>query len=281
MGTIPLPNAVRVLIMLLQLLAAWLSGGDTPTPGDATPSAVCGRSAPALGDDWTRLVLQARPPTGVTITEDTLCTAGGIMAARLAGAGLDAAVFVDAGGRVAVLVPDAGTEAAARLTTGVGLLEIIDPLGQPLLVGTLVETSLGGPETVLPPSAYAGEAVAEPVYATILSGADVRDAYVTYDQFDSAVVGFELTEDAAVRFYEFTSANVGRPMAILIDKRVVSSPTIQDAISDIGTIAGLREDEVDALVVQLNTETLPVPFEVVARDGTPVAPDGTPVSGGA
>jgi preprotein translocase subunit SecD len=93
--------------------------------------------------------------------------------------------------------------------------------------------------------------------------ADLKDAYVVYDQFNRPVVGFELRGDAADRFYDFTSANIQQPMSILIDKQVISSPVIQDAISDTGTITGPNAAEVNDLVIQLKAGALSVPLTVV------------------
>ncbi len=64
----------------------------------------------------------------------------------------------------------------------------------------------------------------------------------------------------------------------MLDKRVLSTPVIQGAILDQGVIGGIQTPaEVRALVVQLETEPLPVPLAVVSIDGVPIG--ATPVSG--
>ena len=40
-----------------------------------------------------------------------------------------------------------------------------------------------------------------------------------------------LTQDAAKRFERFTEANIGNRLAIVLDKQVLSAPTIQSARS--------------------------------------------------
>ncbi len=102
-----------------------------------------------------------------------------------------------------------------------------------------------------------------PIYETIISGADLKDAYRTTGALGQVVVGFELEGGAADRFYDFTSQNIGRPMSIVIDKTVISSPVINGAISDQGSIEGIPAAEVDNLVVQLKAGALAVPLEVV------------------
>jgi preprotein translocase subunit SecD len=52
-------------------------------------------------------------------------------------------------------------------------------------------------------------------------------------------------------------------MSIVIDKTVISSPTINGAISDRGQIEGIAAKDVDNLVVQLKAGALAVPLDVV------------------
>jgi preprotein translocase subunit SecD len=47
-----------------------------------------------------------------------------------------------------------------------------------------------------------------------------------------------LTREGAVRFGRVTSQNIGKPLAIILDNRVVSAPTIQSQITDRGQITG-------------------------------------------
>ena len=102
-----------------------------------------------------------------------------------------------------------------------------------------------------------------PIYTTIISGDDLKDAYRATGPLGEQVVAFELSGDAAGRFFDFTSQNIGRPMSILIDKTVISSPVINGAISDRGQIEGIPASDVDNLVVQLKAGSLAVPLEVV------------------
>ena len=103
-----------------------------------------------------------------------------------------------------------------------------------------------------------------PVYETIISGADLKNAYVTTGNTGmNQVVGFELQGDAASKFFQYTSSHLGQPMSIVIDKQVISSPTINGAISTQGIIEGVPPTEVDDLVIQLKAGALAVPLEVI------------------
>jgi preprotein translocase subunit SecD len=104
------------------------------------------------------------------------------------------------------------------------------------------------------------------VYTTIIDGSDLDDAFITQNQVGARVVGFRLKGDAADRFYQFTSDNIGRPMSILVDKTVISSPSINGPISGEGIIEGMGAQEVQDLVVQLKAGALNVPLEVVSNN---------------
>jgi len=77
------------------------------------------------------------------------------------------------------------------------------------------------------------------------------------------VVAFELQGDAASRFFQYTSSHLGQPMSIVIDKRVISSPTINGAISTQGIIEGVPPTEVEGLAIQLKAGSLAVPLDVI------------------
>jgi preprotein translocase subunit SecD len=102
------------------------------------------------------------------------------------------------------------------------------------------------------------------VYETIISGADLKNAYVTTGNTGmNQVVGFELQGDASSKFFQYTSSHLGQPMSIVIDKHVISSPTINGAISTQGIIEGVPPTEVDDLVIQLKAGALAVPLDVI------------------
>ncbi len=267
--------AIFRLVALLLLAVVALPSGVVAAPGDASPVASCSDSpaTPSLvGDERIELVVQVRPRDEITPIAKTVNSAWAVISGRLACFAPEATVVVRRPDRIIVSVSaERDIADLTTLITRADLLEIIDPRGRTLSVGTVVTTSLGGPEDVLAPSDYAGEEIDDSGYETIVSGADLEDAYVTNDQFDNPVVAFDLTEDGAARLYEFTSASDGQPMAIVINKRVISAPVIEGTISDAGVISGLDADEVDDLVGQLNLAISLAQLELVSVDGTPVA----------
>ena len=72
---------------------------------------------------------------------------------------------------------------------------------------------------------------------------------------------FTLKQDAAGRFGNFTQTNIGRPMAIVLDNRVMSVATIQGRITDSGQITGINRDEMIDTVITLKSGALPATME--------------------
>jgi preprotein translocase subunit SecD len=94
-----------------------------------------------------------------------------------------------------------------------------------------------------------------------VAGNDLRNAQQSLDEFNRPAVAFTLKQDAAVRFGNFTQANIGRPMAIVLDERVFSVATIQGRITDSGQITGITREEMLDQVITLKSGALPASME--------------------
>jgi preprotein translocase subunit SecD len=96
----------------------------------------------------------------------------------------------------------------------------------------------------------------------VVTGRDLRDASPQQDQNGRWETRFVLTQDAATRFERFTGANIGKPLAIVLDKNVLSAPTIQGKISDNGVITGIgTHDDAADLALNLRAGSLPAGVE--------------------
>ena len=96
----------------------------------------------------------------------------------------------------------------------------------------------------------------------VVTGRDLRDASPQQDQNGRWETRFVLTQDAAKRFERFTAANIGKPLAIVLDKNVLSAPTIRDKISDNGVITGIgTHDDAADLALNLRAGSLPAGVE--------------------
>ena len=92
----------------------------------------------------------------------------------------------------------------------------------------------------------------------VITGRDLKTARPTNGQFGEPEVNFILTSEGGKKFGDVTAASVGRNLAIVLDGRVISAPTIQSRITDQGVITGsFTIQEVQDLVTVLRSGALP------------------------
>src|SRR5580704_2204634 len=100
----------------------------------------------------------------------------------------------------------------------------------------------------------------------LVSGADLTDAQPSFDQqTGQPVVTFRFNSSGARKFADVTSANVGKPFAIVLDNKVISAPVIQTPITGgSGQITGnFTVQSANELAVLLRAGALPAPLTVV------------------
>ncbi len=98
----------------------------------------------------------------------------------------------------------------------------------------------------------------------VISGSDLKTAYTSQDEFGRPAVGFELKSEAAQKFGEFTSKNIGKQLAIVLEGKVVSAPVIRSRITDRGQITGdFTPEEVRDLALILRTGSLPTSIKIL------------------
>jgi preprotein translocase subunit SecD len=93
--------------------------------------------------------------------------------------------------------------------------------------------------------------------AAAVSGHDLTNARPSVDQNNLPAVSFTLNSEGARKFGAVTESNIGRRLAIIMDSRVTSAPTIQSRITDNGQITGVTRDEVNDLSLILKSGALP------------------------
>ncbi len=101
-----------------------------------------------------------------------------------------------------------------------------------------------------------------PVYHTLMTGSALQTATVETQQGGKIVVAFTLTAEGKEIFAQYTTANVGKYLTIVLDKKVLSSPVIQSAITGgSGVIEGkFSLEEANSLAINLRYGALPVPL---------------------
>jgi preprotein translocase subunit SecD len=146
-------------------------------------------------------------------------------------------------------------------------LEIHPVIGGPYPDEQAALASVGGTvppdqEIVHGSGALASGSDADSVYVLqrvpIVAGSDFRSADPGTSENGLRDVRFTLTNEAGDRFYEYTSANVGHAMAVVLGGRVREVANIRNAIRDTGEIEGsFSQDEVEILSKMLRTGALP------------------------
>jgi preprotein translocase subunit SecD len=94
-----------------------------------------------------------------------------------------------------------------------------------------------------------------------ITGRDLKSAYPSRDSNGRPAIGFSLTIDGSARFARVTEENIGKRLAIVLDNRIQSAPSINSRIADSGIIeggsAGFQPQEAQDLVLILRSGALP------------------------
>lgn len=220
-------------------------------------------------------LLEADLPPETPIDAEAMSAATDIVENRVNGLGVTEAVVQQAGdNRIVVELPgETDPEAALATLQQTGLLEFVDmsgfdPTQAVALEGSLVKTDFGvvPSESMTSTQEITSTAAISPTFHTIMTGADLKTVGVQTDpQTGEYQIAFQLSNDGAKIFSEFTANHVGEILAIVLDKQVISTPVINSHIPDgSGYITGnFTIETANALAIQLRYGSLPIPLKVV------------------
>jgi preprotein translocase subunit SecD len=98
----------------------------------------------------------------------------------------------------------------------------------------------------------------------IITGEYLTDARPTSDPVDGNLVQFTLNREGGRRFQNETGRHIRDNMAVVLDKRVITAPTIQSAIGTNGqiTLGGGTLQDAQDLAIVLRAGALPVPLRL-------------------
>jgi preprotein translocase subunit SecD len=223
-----------------------------------------------------RVLLEADLPAETEITTEQLQAARDIIENRVNALGVTEPVVQVAGARrILVELPGIGdTEQALESIRTTALLEFVDfsavlPSEAANMTGLTIETDYGSQAATGPtptPEAGAAAATAEPPrFHTVLTGADLDRAVAAQGQFGGYVVDIQFSEAGSSAFAAYTAQHVGDILAIVLDKQIISAPSISEAITEgQAQITGnFTLEEANRLAVQLRYGSLPIPLKVV------------------
>lgn len=217
-----------------------------------------------------QVLLEADLPPEQEISRDQIDTARQIIDQRVNALGVaEPLVQVEGTRRILVELPGIDNpEDAISLIQETALLEFIDTGTTPLREGTCVRTTLndGQPSSCeINPDGTSATSLdnLQPIYETVITGADLREANSASDNFGGYLVQFLLKSEAGDTFGDYTRGHIGQFLTIVLDKQVISSPRINAVIEDAGSITG-NFDLVEAqrLALQLRFGSLPIPLRI-------------------
>lgn len=208
-------------------------------------------------------LLEADVPAETTVSAEELQNATNILQNRANALGVSEITMVTAGDRriVAEFPGLTNPEEMVAALKQTALLEFVDMGNTPVPDGTTILTDFG-----LETPGQTTNENGETIYHTVMTGAGLDSAVVQRDPSSGQIaIAFTLDSDAADVFSEYTSSHVGQYLAIVLDKRVISAPRINQAITDgQGQISGgFTQESAQTLAVQLRSGALPIPIKVV------------------
>ncbi len=212
-----------------------------------------------------QILLEADVPEGTTISPQSMETARTIISNRANGLlGVGEALVQSVGDRrIAVELPGESDPASAIAVIGeTGQLEFVD-MGD---LSVQEAADLTGSTLVTDyPDVPADVPQGTRVYHTVMTGKSLKDAGVQQSSTNEFLVVFELDSEGASLFREYTSNNVGKILAIVLDKEVISAPRVQTAITTgKGSISGnFTSETAGHLAIQLRYGALPVALKVI------------------
>lgn len=183
-----------------------------------------------------RVVLEAEELEGEKVTPDTIDKAVGILRTRVDALGVkETALYPQGEKRVVIeIAGEDDPEAAVNILKNTAQLQFMDEQGNVLLTGkNLVDAQ----------------------------------AQMKRDGSGNAEIALEFDKEGTKLFGEATTANVGKPLIIVIDNQAVSAPIVNEPIMDGNAVitGSFTAKEAQDLAVLLRSGALPVSFDVMEK----------------
>ena len=259
------PYRMLALIIVIAAIAIWM---DLPNNPGIHIAGINRDIETRLGLDLVggvQALLEADLPEGTEIDAESMRTATRIVENRVNGLGVTEAVVQQAGDRriVVELPGETDPEKALETLKQTGLLEFVEMDYSPLPDGMIIKTDFAVDGEVEPTDEQSS--AEEKIYHTVMTGETIKNVGVTTGPAGGYEVAFELTDDGARLFSEYTTANSGKFLGIVLDKEVVSAPRIDEPITEgAGVIRGdFTLEDANSLAIQLRYGSLPIPFVIV------------------
>jgi len=261
-------NVWLVVIAILTIFSLWIDFSKyikIPNPLNDSQYLVDRDVAVKLGLDLRgglQALLEADVPADATVTAEQLVATTNTLQNRANALGVSEVVMQTAGDRriVAEFPGISNPEEMVAALKQTALLEFVDMGKTPASKGVVIKTDFGLSKSPATPT-NAGEII----YHTVMTGAGLETASVSRSTAGVYGINFTLKPDATKVFGDYTTSHVKQYLAIVLDKQVLSAPTINEPITDgSGLISGqFTQAEANTLAIQLRSGALPIPIKVV------------------
>ena len=199
-----------------------------------------------------QLTFQALPESGAQINNEAIAGLIKVFENRVNASGTAEAIVQQVGkDRVLVEIPGADPQVVKRRLLKTAFLEFKEP-------AKFINPKPDGKIDPNAPDQYIW-------YPSGITGKDLKKAQAVTDGAGNWLIAFSLKGPAIEKFGKLTERLVGKPLAIFLDGRVISSPTVRSAITGgEGQIEGrFTAEEAQDLAVQLNAGALPIPVKII------------------
>ncbi len=262
------PITMLVFILVLVAVSIWINLSESiqiTNPFNST-TLYARNVAIQLGLDL-RGGLQAllEVPEGVAVTAEDLNTTKTILENRVNALGVSEVTMQVAPPR-RIVAEFPGVNNPEQIVASVkqtGLLEFVDMGDTRLPDGTTILTDQGAPGTATPADDTTTP-MEERVWPTVLTGTALQTVGVQPGTTGGYEIAFSLKPESSQIFADYTSKNVGKILAIVLDKKIISAPSINSPITEgSGVITGdYTAQSANEFAVQLRYGSLPVPIEI-------------------
>ncbi len=223
----------------------------------------------------TRIVLEGQDTEKVKVSDDSMAGAVAVIRNRIDALGVTEPI-IQRKGRDQIVVELPGVKDPDRAISIIGdtaLLEFVEaewaPADESRLTPEKVKEFYGegaylDKVKIIRNNEVVGE---RPIVLkrSVLTGGLLKGAWPGVDEYGNPVVDIEFNPEGAKLFAEVTSRSVGKPVAILLDKKIISAPNVREPIpSGKAQISGdFTIEEVQDMVIKLKAGALPIPVKPI------------------
>lgn len=225
-----------------------------------------------------QLILEAQSSDSTPVNQDSVSGVMEVIRNRVDGLGLSEPIITQKGEKQ-IIVELAGLKDPTRAMSMVGETALLEFVEAEWAYGDISKFTpdkikiLAGPDArlgVYEEKDNQGNIIKEaPIFLkkTVLTGADLSLVTAGYRQDGEPTVSIEFTKKGSDIFKDVTTRHVGRPLAILLDGKIISAPKINEPIAGgQAQISGqFSTQEMRDLVIKLKAGSLPVPVEIVSN----------------